>query len=335
MSNVLIPLIAAAGHGLLFTLLWYRQDQRTRMGVWLGSYLAIWGIVCVIAVFEAAIDTAQWLRQVATYGWIISIGFLAFLTLEYGSWRRARTVVISAVLWLLLLGGVDFIMAGSPPLVWGLDELLRFPRANLHGALVIVTWIVAAGGLLVLNLYGSARARLPLHANRLIYWTIVLSTVFVGHLFFIVKDAVLSLIGVGLQLVGAGGLVYGVLSYRLFDVRGLARSAAGHSLSTLVTTLLIFIAILVAVNLPDEAAWPILVGLALVLAVLYQIGRPWTERQITQVVATQGPDPAAIVETYASRIGHVLEIDGLADLAIGTINELLGIRHGVLILVSV
>ncbi len=335
MSNVLIPLIAAAGHGLFFTLLLYRQDRRTRMGVWLRSYLVIWGIVCVISVFVAAVEAAHWLRQIATYGWIVSMVMLAFLTLEYGSWWRARLAVISAVLWLVLLGGLDLIAAGSPTTLLGFDALLRFPRVNLHGAVAIVTWMIAAVGLIVLSLYGSTRARLPLHANRLIYWTIVLSTVFLGQILFIVNDPVLSLVGVGFQLVGTSGLVYGVLSYRLFDVRGLARSAAGHFLSTLVTALLIIIAILVAINLPLDAAWPILIGLALVLAILYQIGRPWTERQITQVVATQGPDPAAIVETYATTIGHILEIETLADTAIGTINELLGIRHGALILVSV
>ena len=73
MSNIFIPLIAAAGHGLLIMLLLYRQGRRTRMGVWLGGYLAIWVAVCIASIFLAAIDAPPWVRQVATYGWVISM----------------------------------------------------------------------------------------------------------------------------------------------------------------------------------------------------------------------------------------------------------------------
>ena len=117
-------------------------------------------------------------------------------------------------------------------------------------------------------------------------------------------------------------------------MRGLARAAAGYLLSTLVTALLIVIAILAAVKLTDDVTWPFLVGLAFLLAIIYQIGRPWTEKHITQLVANQGHDPAAIVETYAAAIGHILEIETLADVAIATIRKILRIRHGTLILVT-
>ena len=334
MSNVLVPVIAAAGHGLLLMLLLYRQDQRTRMGVWLGSYLAIWASTCVVAVFLSVVSEAQWLRQVATYGWVISTLCIAFLTLEYGAWRWWRAAVVGAILWLVALGVGDLLSQDSPVLVSVLDDLMLFPRFNLGGVAVLLSWVIVASSLLVLVLYGSARARLPLHANRLIYWTIVLSIVFVGQLLFIFKDPALSLVGVGLQLAGAGGLVYGVVSYRLFDVRGLARAALGHFLSTSVTAMLIVIAILFAVNLTGDVAFPILIGIAYVLAILYQIGRPWTEKYITKVVATQGHDPAAIVETYATTIGHILDIETLAEAAIVTISKLLGIRGGELMLVT-
>ena len=94
---------------------------------------------------------------------------------------------VGVALWLILLVAVEVLTRGGPVLVATLDERLRFPAFNLSGALVIVTWVILAVTLLVFVLYSSARARLPLHANRLIFWAIAMGMVFAGQFLFLLE----------------------------------------------------------------------------------------------------------------------------------------------------
>jgi signal transduction histidine kinase len=215
-----------------------------------------------------------------------------------------------------------------------LDILLRFPQPDVGGVFFLVSWTAISTGLVIRVLYGAAHAPLPLHANRLLYWAGTLALVLVGQWLFALRETVLSATGAALQLIGAGGLLYGVLSYHLFDVRGLARRTLGYFLSTVLTATVIGAGILAARELTQRWFAGRVVfavaGLALLLAALYQLARRRVDRFINRFIIDREYEPAIIVEKYARAIGNILDLDALSTVALGTISEVLEIRRGAL-----
>lgn len=338
MSRLFVSLISAAGYGLLFALQYHYRTQRGRMGAWLGGFFAVSAVLGVASAILSAVPEGHWLGYVAMFGWAATQFCLVFLTLEY--WGRqpqwSATIVMAG--WLLLLAAASLFTQSTPLFGAPVDELLHFPALNVAGILFLVSWVIIGLGLLIFTLYSSTRAPLPLYANRLLYWAIALALALAGQVLFVLHSPVLSGFGVGVQLLGAGGLLYGVTSHRVFDVRGSARVMVGHFLSTILMAGVIIIAILGVNMLAEgdsfESAFPLVLGSAFLLAVLYQLCLPWAEKFIARVASSQGHDSTAIVEIYARTIGHILEIETLATVAMDTINEVLEIRRGGLMLLT-
>jgi len=336
MSISFIPLIAVAGFGLLIALLVQYREKWDVLGLWLMGFLGVSAVVSLIAAVLIAAPGNLWLRHTATYGWAISLIALLFLTLAYGDWGWQRAAAIGMGGWLLLLVLIDSFAGGIMAVSPMANGLVRFPQLNIGGLFFLLSWMAMAISLVILTLYSSARARLPLHANRLLYWAGALVLVFFGQLLFAVHEIKVSTPGVVLQLLGAGGLLYGVVSYHLFDVRGSARRALGYTLSTILTAAVVIIAVLAAQALAEsspDGALPTVVGLVLLLAALHQLAQQWVDKFITRFIINRGYDPAVIVETYARAIGNILDIETLSTVALGTISGVLEIRRGGVMLV--
>jgi len=338
MITTFVLLVAAAGYGLFVALLLRYRDKRGRMELWLIGFLVVSAIVSVMAAVLQSMPESLWLRHAAKYGWAINLIFLLFLTLDYGDWGWRLPAIIGAAGWLLLLALVDWLAADVMVVSPAAADLVRFPQLDIGGLFFLLAWAATAISLVILTLHGSARARLPLHANRLLYWAAALSLVFVGQVLLAPTGAVLSTIGVAMQLLGAGALLYGIVSYRLLDVRGLARRVLGYILLTVLTAGVIIVAILAAMRLTGQISFSDVIspaiGLALLLAIIYQFVHHWLDKFITRFVINQGYDPAVIVETYARAIGNILDVETLTTVAIGTINEVLETRRGAIMLVT-
>jgi signal transduction histidine kinase len=339
MSSWWVALIVTAGYGLLIGLVFHHGVQRSRAGVWLTGFLISSAVIAVISVILEATDRLPMLRHIAMYFWALSTSCLLMLTVEYGGWGWRRWAIVGTVAWVSGVITLDQLTLDVLPLIGAsVESLVRIPELNAGGVFFFFSWLVMAVSLLVLPFYGFTRAPLPLHANRLLYWGVTLLLLVLGQSLFALQSAVASLVGGGFQLLGAAGLLYGVMSLRVFDIRGSARTVLAFSLWTFLTATLINIGILITwlmtENLSFESAYPLLIGLALFLAVLYQLGRPWVESFITRVIISQGYDLTSTVETYARTIGTILEIEELASVAVGTINKVLAIRRGCVMLVT-
>jgi signal transduction histidine kinase len=339
MSSWWVALIVTAGYGLLIGLVFHHGVQRSRAGVWLTGFLISSAVIAVISVILEATDRLPMLRHIAMYFWALSTSCLLMLTVEYGGWGWRRWAIVGTVAWVSGVITLDQLTLDVLPLIGAsVESLVRIPELNAGGVFFFFSWLVMAVSLLVLPFYGFTRAPLPLHANRLLYWGVTLLLLFLGQSLFALQSAAASLVGGGFQLLGAAGLLYGVMSLRVFDIRGSARTVLAFSLWTFLTATLINIGILITwlmtENLSFESAYPLLIGLALFLAVLYQLGRPWVESFITRVIISQGYDLTSTVETYARTIGTILEIEELASVAVGTINKVLAIRRGCVMLVT-
>lgn len=332
-------LMAAAGQGLLIAFLLRPQGKRNTMRLSLTGFLAVSAAVSVVAIILESIPESWWLRQTATYGWAISLVPLFILTAAHGNWDRNRPVALALVAWFILLVLVIQLTPATPLITPGAGRLLLFPELHIGGLFFLLCWAAMAAGLVALVLYRAAQARLPLHANRLLHWAGALALVFAGQFFFSLEGFAPSSVGAMILLLGSGGLVYGVISYHVFDIQNLGRLTLGHLLSITAIAAVIIAAILATAALTNQTlsgeAIPTVIGLAFFLGTVYRVGSAKIDRFITRTIIAQRYDPAAIVETYARTIGNILDIETLSSVAIDTIREVLGFRHGAMMLVKV
>lgn len=339
MTVPFVPLIAAFLNGLLIVLLVNYQEERDRVGKWLIAFLGTSAALSTVVALLYAAPGNPWLLLIATYVQAATMACLLFLSLAYGKWGgRMRVPIVGVLSWFVLL--VISNLLARETVVWSpiVDTLLFFPPPDVYGTFFLLSWAVVAVGLVVGTLYGAARARLPLHANRLLYWAAALTVVLVGQLLFALKEPVLSGVGATVQLLGTGGLLYGVTSYRIIDVRGSTRRVVGYFLLTTVTAVVIIIAVLAARALTEGqvigGAILTMVGLAFALGGIQQFAHHRAEKFIDRYVIQREYDPAVIVENYAQAIGNILDPETLSAVAIGTISELLETQGGWVMLVT-
>jgi signal transduction histidine kinase len=203
-------------------------------------------------------------------------------------------------------------------------EWRRFTEWKRPAIVVLAAWIPAV--FMMDLLVGH-------HANRLIFWAGVLILVFLGQLLFVLRNPIVSAGGATIQLLGTGGLLYAVLSYQLFDIRGAVRQAAGYLLPASLTLSVLIVAVIAAQGAPPNAIGGLL-AFALLLAVIHQVAHLWFGRFINRFVINREYDPAVIVETYSRAIGHILDVETLATVAIGIISEVLEIQRGAIMLIT-
>jgi signal transduction histidine kinase len=337
MTISFFPLMVAAVYGLLIVLLLNLRQERGPLETWLQ---VLFGIMIADHLLAAALgsqpDTA-WLQHLTSYTWAASLIPLTFLSLAFGEWRRfserKRPAILVLSGWIPAVFIIDLLVGHRVVVAPVIGELYAFPRFDIGGLLLLATWFVLALGLVLGTVLAAARARLPLHANRLIFWAGVLVLVFLGQLLFALRNPIVSAGGATIQLLGTGGLLYAVLSYQLFDIRGAVRQAAGYLLPASLTLSVLVVAVLAAQGAPPNAIGGLL-AFALLLAVIHQVAHLWFGRFINRFVINREYDPAVIVETYARAIGHILDVETLATVAIGIISEVLEIQRGAIMLIS-
>jgi signal transduction histidine kinase len=227
--------------------------------------------------------------------------------------------------WLLaipLLGGALF-AADSFELTNGLSELTW--REALSQQFSLSTWAATlAWGLIGFGLLGItfrllSQARLPLHANRILWWLLVLPLILVGEGLAIWGTGALAIAGQIVRLAGTAGVAYGVLAADLLDVRGVMRSGVGNSLFIAVTAVITLVGIGLAKyldNLLDGSQWQIAVAIiALVLALFYQAIRTMLGQVVEATVLRAGYNTAQTSASYSKRIAEILDLGELAAAA--------------------
>ena len=333
-----VPLVAAAGFGLLLGLLIYYRERWQVAEYWLAGFAVSSIVLCALAALIHWLPANPWVRHGAAFAWAVGLVCLGYLTLEFANGTRKHWMAAVAAICLAALAGLDWFAFENTVVSSAADRLFHFPRLDVSGVIFLPSWMATAIGLVILTLYSSARDRLPLHANRLLYWAGALCLVFAGQFLFALRSVMGSIVGAMLQLAGSAGMLYGIVSHHVFDVRGSARRALGFAISTLLTAIVIMGGMLVAPEILEQFSGigviPLIVTLALILGTIFQLANRWVDRFISRVVMREGYDAAVIVETYSRAIGNILDIETLTTIAIGTISEYLEIRRGGVMLVT-
>ncbi len=249
--------------------------------------------------------------------------------------------IILVFLMVLYLHLTRSILLDSGLLWWGwlAGALLAATPAALPAALLAHTVgglsLFLAGAALGSALSARKTAQQPLHRNRAELW--LLSTLLMA------LSAALFVLGFipaaqAAQIAVLLLALYAAVQYRLPDLRRILRLTARHALVTLLTALLFLAFLLLLHTLRDftpaleTSPWLSYSLLALGMAIIFKPALDGLTRWSKRILPTTAYDPTRTVREYSLSISNILELDTLATVAIGLINEALEVQSGMLFL---
>ncbi len=280
-------------------------------------------------------------QLVVTIGLIISTSLVGFLTLSHLRWERPLITAwaLLSVAWLAATLTTEFLRV--PPVlrseVWSLLKIGE--QATLGAQLFGLGWLILSTMMFVFTWQTFLSEPLPLRANRILFWGVVLPLLVVGDVLSVWLNPPWNYFGYVIRLLGASGAIYAISVHRVPVLQDIMRWVVSRSIWTMVSAALILGGVLLVLYLqlpPPFNIQPWALGLvaALLIAILLQpINRlvSWLMRSLLMRGMTE---PAEAARLYSRRISGVIELPELAEVAIQTIHEQLGTRRGRLLVAT-
>jgi signal transduction histidine kinase len=347
----MIPsVILPALYFLLFVIVLLRRSPRNPAAYWLLAYCAysaLWmGVLALLGSGQVVIPSWLSLARVLDTGLALSTGLTALLTLSYMGWglRDARFAVIGLLIWIGAV--IILLLLGNPPLLAGSNEIAGFLRdeITLGTELGAVGWLVSLLALFAITWRRFLVQELPLYANRILFWAVVLPFMLLGDILAVgLLRGPWEYLGHGIRLIGTAAAVYGISAYRVMDLRRLVRWLVSHTIITIVSGAAIIggIAATIYLDLPGLDVSPAteraILGIlaALVVAVILPPVNRLMRWMLRNMINRDTTDPAEAVRLYSQRIGGVIDLKVLAQAVTRTINELLSTQRSLLILATI
>ena len=280
------------------------------------------------------------------------LGYLAFLQSEFVGRLPLYGALVVAVIGLYLTrvflrvegkqGAYWYLAGGLYSLAVVLIDSNLLPlgavwparRASVVLAALAVGWGVFAAAVVLLTLLAHRRAESALHRNRVRYWALFVGLALLGHMFAFAGWLVPASLSALLAALVAG---YVSLSHHLPDVRRLVQESVVFLLVTAVTSL--FYLGLFALASYTFLAWPMdpviaWIILAVILAFAISPLRDLTHRLTRTIFLGADYNSRQMLSDYSVAISNILDLDRLAEVAVGLINDAMGIRHGSLFVVE-
>lgn len=209
------------------------------------------------------------------------------------------------------------------------------------GLWVVAGWMVLGAMLPLIAFAVFYRADLPEVANRALFWAFLIPAVVLGAIvsaMFSAGDAMeMALAGLVMQFGGLMGATYSVWAYRVVDLRRLLRDALAVGWLAAISTGVMLGALLVADELVTAggarrrlALGGVALGAALIHVPLYALARRLARRLSGRVE----PETAQVLRRFSERITAAVELETLVEITQRTLNRVLGVRRGGLLLAS-
>jgi signal transduction histidine kinase len=347
-STTLIAAGLVAGFGVLLLYLSRhsreRQDTGTRRWLMLTLVAALIGAALQFLPQDAHTDSQyealfiESLTQPALV--VIALNLMVVL---YGA--QLVRYVGSRLLPLWLLAGLAW--WGAQAVTSALADPLTIGQAGWYRQVYDpVEWpnVLAFGGWMVIGvllilgaLYAFYRARLSELANQALFAAMLVPPLLFGVALAVSGEDIMPEIGWALLFITLAGAVYAVSAYRVFDIRRTLRYATATGILTLITALFFFAALVIAQQLEIESGsvYVVLGMLAVGVALAYIPFRRLVESIIDRFVGSTPSGVSQQLRKFSENITGVVELDALVDVTMHTLAQVLRVRRGGLLLVSV
>ena len=282
---------------------------------------------------QLRIATPQVANDFQLYG-ALALAFLLTLTVVSFTRREMRVWLILGAVW--ILGFIIFMpnLLRLGDVIWT-NGRFALTLDRLAPTWAVLGWIVFTLGAIVNVRSAYARARQPLLRNRLNYWTPVFLLAILNDIFIIIG---FPLPGSPIRLGAATLATFIIITHDPPDLREIARRVLTYIITTIVIVSF-YIAGFSASQTVFKALPnfnPLLVGagIALLLSFIFTPLLSLVNRWVNRWLNLQEYHPSRTLHAYSEQISNILDMQKLANVAVGLIIEAMDITRGFLFLVD-
>jgi signal transduction histidine kinase len=335
--NLIFHLTLAVLYLPVLVILLTRRAGQERAAMWLIGYILI---ALMLDVGEGLwrggqlqLATPQVANDFQVYGALV-LAFLLILTVLSFIRRDVNVWLGVGVLWALGFVAIVTNLFRLGEVIWT-NGRFALTLERLAPTWAALGWLVFMLGVIISVRSAHARSRQPLLRNRLNYWTPV-------FLLIILNDLLL-ISGRGLpgNPIRLGAVVLAAFIIVTHDPPDL-REVAQRVLTYIITTIVIVGFYVVGFSasqtvfraLPRYNELLIGAGIALLLSFIFTPLLSLVRRSVSQWLNIQEYHPSRTLHAYSEQISNILDMQKLANVAVGLIIEAMDITRGFLFLVD-
>jgi len=335
LSLILLMLLAALYLPIIITLFRRMEGQETAALLLIGYAV----IALALTVLEGLRYGGQWRVALQSaldfqlYGaWLLSalmlLAALAFVRRDLWTWLGI------SVFWGLIIIAILTNVFKLADVVWT-NGSATLTRERLAPAWSALGWLIFTGAAFVIVRSAHAQSRQPLLRNRLNYWTPVFLLIAISDILLIIAR---QLPGNPLRVVAAFLAALVIVTHDPPDLREVARRVL-----TYIITSLVIVAFYLAGTAASQRIFtalpnynPVLVGagIAIVLSFIFTPLLSLVRRLVNRWFRLDEFHASRTLHAYSEQISNILDMQKLANLAVGLIIERMNISRGFLFLVD-
>ncbi|MBE2222201.1 MAG: hypothetical protein IAF02_11700 [Anaerolineae bacterium] len=326
----IIPLAAAIAYTFLLIAPSLRRSQQESALKW---FLAFLGASIVWEFFLFFVPYSNLPPNIPSKGLLIGTVFLGMTTAVYVNWPKKKLWLLLASLAIIATIAVDIFVPDRVIVPMNMS----WATITVSSLVSFLTWFALSGTILLRTWLNYKRSEFPWHANRLLFWSLVLFIVFLGEALIFFRLTGLTLAGQIIRYIGVIGLAYAISSHRIFDVRTHVRRAIAFVIVLLIsamplTALIIFVQQVVQNQFRASLALTIIV--IVVSFLIYQPFRDLVERITYRYLFGEGFDPNLVVRNYSQAISRTLDVSQLSKLIVEILRDQFDTNRGALLLIT-
>ncbi len=331
---VLLLLLGAAYLPIVFFVMQRREDGHGA-AIWLVALYAALAMAAVIAeaVGRNAGALSASFQGLQSYA---SLTLIAVLTLTLQAFLRRNTWKTWVGLWAGFMLALALILSNVinlPDVLWT-NGSIALQRARLAPAWALLGWLIFAINAIIAIANENKEARQQLFRNRLNFWWVILLIVFISDI-LLFSNIILP--GQPIHLAAAAAMAYVVGTHHLPDLREIVRRVLAYLLVALIIAAFYVIGFLFVQSAFGGAGFnPLLAGalIALLVSLFFAPLLGWVSHLLNAWLLSDQYDASRTVHQYSESISNILEMDKLANVAVGIILEAMQIERGFLFLVD-
>ncbi|MEP6895498.1 MAG: GAF domain-containing sensor histidine kinase, partial [Chloroflexota bacterium] len=265
---------------------------------------------------------------------MLLLSILMTLTVIFFVRREIWTWVGIGVFWGLIVIAIATNIFKLGDVVWT-NGTRNLTREALAPVLSVLGWVVFALGGIVIARSAHAQSRQPLLRNRLNYWTPVFLLIAISDILLIAGRPIP---GNPVRLLAAALGAFIIVTHDPPDLREVARRVLTYIITTLV-----IVAFYLAGTTASQQIFavypkfnPLLVGagIALVLSFIFTPLLSLVRRLVNRWLRMDEFHASRTLHAYSEQISNILDMQKLANMAVGLIIERMNITRGFLFLVD-
>lgn len=329
--DAILALVVAGFYTLLLIFSFTRRSKNERLIRWLLFYeglSVLWALSLVVE------PTLPFLPHLSLKLLLLATTVLGVTTAVYGDLPNPYNWFILGLSLILATVGVDLFLPNELFVIPGLIEA----GFTLGTAVGYGSWLFLSLALLIRTWRHFRSNRFPLHANRQLFWSILLFITFSGELFTFIPLLNTHILGHTIRFAGIVGLAFAATSHRILDVRTRIQRSIAFIIITEISALPIIAAAFILQRItPDLRTSTTLIVTIIIITLGFMLYQPFhttVKRIIDGYILDKQVETNKVLQNYSQAIAKTLDMQALTTTIMRTLNELLGTNRGALMLIT-